>query len=201
VGNKQQLLKRLIDAESLGPFLEMFRRETDRGFAIGAATVLDSLMEILLRKRMIQAVPTEIFSAYGPLGSFSAKIDISYYLGFISKGDHAELHTIRRIRNEFAHSLDTSLSFSSRPISDHISKLQLSASSILKKKSDKRRDFNTAILVLIGFLYAMIEEASSPSTAKDAVELVLKTRDERSQDPAESSKLSSKPKPKSFKTS
>jgi DNA-binding MltR family transcriptional regulator len=129
---------------------------------------------------MVPEVPPEIFSAYGPLGSFSAKIDMSYCLGFISNGDHAELHRVRRIRNEFAHSLDTSLSFSSQPISDHISQLRLSASSILKKQTKKqtknRLDFKVSILVLIGFLEAMIETDLSPDTPKDAVESLLKAK-------------------------
>src|SRR5258705_12628168 len=116
MGNKERLLEQLIDREGLQPFIAMFGRETDRGFAIVGATLLDSLLEILLRKRMVPSLPNEIFSAYGPLGSLSAKIDVSYSLGFISKGEHSELHRIRRIRNEFAHSLDASLSFSSQPV-------------------------------------------------------------------------------------
>ena len=72
--------------DSLAPFIEVYERETDRGCAILAGVLLDSLLEKLLRKVMLQSTPNELFEGYGPLSSFSAKIDLVHYLGLISKG-------------------------------------------------------------------------------------------------------------------
>ncbi|MCF3628642.1 MltR family transcriptional regulator [Thalassospiraceae bacterium LMO-SO8] len=46
----------------------------------------------------------KLFTGYGPLGSFSAKIDIAYALGAIPAWLQRDLHIVRDIRNEFAHS-------------------------------------------------------------------------------------------------
>jgi DNA-binding MltR family transcriptional regulator len=173
MSKRDQLLKKIIDRDELQPYFDQLRAETDRGYAILAGTLLDGLLEMLLRKRMLPSVPNEIFSGYGPLSSFSAKIDLSFHLGFISKGEYAELHRIRRIRNEFAHSLNAPLSFATSPICDHVAELRLSASSWRKKECSKRTDFEISVLVLIGFLYATIEHATQPNPPDDPVESLL----------------------------
>ena len=125
---------------------------------------------------MIPSVPGEIFSAYGPLGSFSAKIDLCFYFGFLSQGEYSELHRIRRIRNEFAHSLGAPLSFAAPEISNHVSKLRLRRS-ITKRSAGNRSDFEVSVLVLIGFLYAMLEKAVPPEKPIDPFERLSKTKE------------------------
>ena len=46
----------------------------------------------------------KLFTGYGPLSSFSAKIDIAYSLNLITENLKGDLHILREIRNEFAHS-------------------------------------------------------------------------------------------------
>jgi DNA-binding MltR family transcriptional regulator len=46
-----------------------------------------------------------LFDGYGPLSSFSAKIDLSYALQIVPKDKYVDLVTIRKIRNQFAHSM------------------------------------------------------------------------------------------------
>ena len=53
----------------------------------------------------------KMFEGYGPLGSFSSKIDIAHALGFIDARASRSLHAVREIRNEFAHSEDGEISF------------------------------------------------------------------------------------------
>ncbi|WP_139272204.1 hypothetical protein [Phytopseudomonas punonensis] len=57
-----------------------------------------------------------------PLSSFSAKIDLACLLGMCSRDIAKDLHTIREIRNEFAHNImardKTKLSFNSGNIKD-----------------------------------------------------------------------------------
>lgn len=171
---RDELLRKLDNLEQLNPFMAKFSGETDRACAILAGVLLDGLLENLLRKNMLPSTTNELFSGYGPLSSFSAKIDVSYYFGLISRGEHTELHRIRRIRNEFAHSLDASLSFSTQPISDHVAELQLSRSSIVKKETPRRTDFVTSILVLTGFLQGAMQRTTAPKQLEDPVESLLR---------------------------
>lgn len=63
-------------------------KETDRGCALMVASFIESEFENLLRKRLVGSKKFKnenLFSLNGPLGTFSAKIHISYSLGFISK--------------------------------------------------------------------------------------------------------------------
>jgi DNA-binding MltR family transcriptional regulator len=177
MSNIERLLETIVDRKGiyaqLEPYFHQLHKETDRGYAIVAAILLDGLLETLLRKKMIPSVPNEIFSGYGPLSSFSAKIDLSFYLGFISRGEYDELHQIRRIRNEFAHSLNAPLSFSHPPVCDRISSLRFTGSSLLKEETSKRVDFEISVLVLIGFLYAIIERSTPPKPPKDSRKLVV----------------------------
>jgi hypothetical protein len=62
------------------PFFEKFLEETDRACGILSGVLLDSILESLLRKILLPSVPNETFGAHGVLGSFSAKIELSYYL-------------------------------------------------------------------------------------------------------------------------
>jgi DNA-binding MltR family transcriptional regulator len=79
-----------------------------------AATVLtisakldDGLQRLLLAKMrdISNRLAERLFSGYGPLGSFSAKIDVSYAFGLIGDDTFDDLKVIREIRNHFAHSL------------------------------------------------------------------------------------------------
>ncbi|MGH7860101.1 MAG: hypothetical protein ACREQY_22470 [Candidatus Binatia bacterium] len=93
------------------PIFRVYHAETDRGAAIVAASLLDDLLEQLLRRSMLPCASDDFFRGYGPLSSFSAKIDLARFLGLIGRGEYSELHRIRKIRNVFAHSLDPELSF------------------------------------------------------------------------------------------
>src|SRR5262249_35424596 len=45
-----------------------------------------------------------------PLGSFSPRITAALSLGIISRTEHDDCNTLRKIRNEFAHSFTTTFS-------------------------------------------------------------------------------------------
>jgi len=81
--------------------------QTDRGASIvGAAWVEEELLasiESFLEKD--KKAWDRLFRKSGPLSSFSAKIDLARLLGIISTVVASDLHIIREIRNEFAHSV------------------------------------------------------------------------------------------------
>ena len=81
----------------------------DPGTAMwGSASVEACLTNLIaihmpsLSRRMHQ----KLFVGYGPLSSFSAKLDLAYCLGHIPNNLRRNLHAIRKVRNAFAHATD-----------------------------------------------------------------------------------------------
>jgi hypothetical protein len=77
-----------------------------------AATVLllVSQLEDALERRI--SAPMEnlsntmhesLFQGYGPFASLSAKIDVSYAMGYIDNNQRLDFHVMRKVRNHFAH--------------------------------------------------------------------------------------------------
>lgn len=86
-------------------FRHTLNQETDRGCALMSAAFLDSELTALLKSKLIydKAIFNSLFAHSGPLGTFSAKIDLAYSIGLIGKKAHRDLHIIRKLRNDFAH--------------------------------------------------------------------------------------------------
>ncbi len=76
----------------------------DRAAVITAAAVVDDLLDLLLRGSMLKddKVVEELLD--GDSFTFSTRIDLCYSLGLISVLERRDLHLIRRVRNDFAHS-------------------------------------------------------------------------------------------------
>ena len=94
--------------KSVDVFREEFRKETDRASVILASAMVERALGDLLRARLVPSPSAEdsVFdSAYGPLSTFSARIDVAYRIGLISLNLYRDLHIIRRIRNGFAHDI------------------------------------------------------------------------------------------------
>jgi hypothetical protein len=87
-----------------------FQSENDRTAGIIAATTIDVGLERLIKTRfrsLKAADAATIFSGTGPLSTFSGKIQIAYALGVIGPHTRHDFHTIKDIRNVFAHSAKT----------------------------------------------------------------------------------------------
>lgn len=96
---------------------------------VGAVLVIASQLEESLEKAIAYQLPNlsktlraRLFSGYGPLASFSAKIDMAYAMAEINSATHRDLHTVRKIRNAFAHSR-TEITFRSPEVAKSVSKL------------------------------------------------------------------------------
>ena len=97
-------LKEII--EEAFHYYDELHRESDRAAAILAASRFeDSLRKRIMEKFIIlnSELEKNIFDGYGPLSTFSAKIDIAFALGLYNEETRKGLHNIRKIRNEFAH--------------------------------------------------------------------------------------------------
>lgn len=78
--------------------------QSDRAAALVGASLLEDQLESILRRYMIPHKNVDsLFESNGPLATFSAKIDMAHCLGLVSGHVCKELHIIRRIRNDCAH--------------------------------------------------------------------------------------------------
>lgn len=95
------------DLEYFSAFLKEFQDETDRGAALVGAALIDTRLERLLVSHLLDnSIGKEMVNgSNAPLGSFSSRIKMSYALGLITEVEFKECDLIRRIRNEFAHSI------------------------------------------------------------------------------------------------
>lgn len=86
--------------------IEDLERQPDRGAALVAGAFLEERLLVALKARLhhlTQKLEGEMFKRSGPLATFAAKIDLGLLIGMYDPVMHANLHHIRKIRNEFAH--------------------------------------------------------------------------------------------------
>jgi len=100
----------------------------ERACVILSAVLLDARLEIALKKvlrpsRARKPANDEIFGANAPIGTFSSKILLAYRLGLIDNQVKSSLESIRKIRNEFAHSTEHQ-ELSQEPNKDQILELK-----------------------------------------------------------------------------
>ncbi|WP_217070660.1 hypothetical protein [Burkholderia gladioli] len=90
--------------------------ESERASVILAAAQLDTELEVVL-KHVLVPFPggaDPLFDADRALGSFSAKILMAHRLGIITLDFENSLQLVRKIRNDFAHQIETESLASSR---------------------------------------------------------------------------------------
>lgn len=83
---------------------------SDRACAIVCSAYLDDLLESIIFSFLTNASATQnrqLTSQNGPLSTFSSKIVLAYRLGLISKKEFDDLNLVRKIRNLFAHDLNS----------------------------------------------------------------------------------------------
>jgi DNA-binding MltR family transcriptional regulator len=119
------LIDWVADSEHLNAFAATLQQESDRACAVLGAAMLDHIIGDLIRSAMAEDTPKTLFEGYGPLASFSARIDVSLGLGLLSRDEHYDLHLVRRIRNAFAHDMNHKLGFASQPITHRVALLKL----------------------------------------------------------------------------
>jgi DNA-binding MltR family transcriptional regulator len=109
----------VLDDETIGMlkndykhFFEACKKESDRGLALVAAEFFDAALERLLLSRFAAGLKQRpgmikpLFEGFGPLSTFSAKISACFAMELLDAWKAADLDLVRRIRNEFAHSLE-----------------------------------------------------------------------------------------------
>jgi Mannitol repressor len=122
--------------EETRKMIASFERETDRSAVLLSTSFLDNKLEEGIRVFLVDDdIVNKLFEGYAPLSTFSAKIDLAFAIGLISKETRQDLHTIRRIRNHFAHRWED-LQFDKQPISDLCSNI-LAIKTLPYKRNEK----------------------------------------------------------------
>ncbi len=91
---------------SLREALQAVGALSQSGTVLVACAVLDTELERALKATMRpagKAMYSRIFNGYGPLSTFSSKVDLAYLLEITTDGIHHNLSIIKDIRNKFAH--------------------------------------------------------------------------------------------------
>ncbi|PEM30905.1 MltR family transcriptional regulator [Bacillus wiedmannii] len=86
-------------------FEKELENSSDRGIALICGSIIDQLLNELLKSFFIKSdtVEKDLFKGNGVLATFDSKIKMSYYLGLISKKEKTNITYLQRIRNKFAH--------------------------------------------------------------------------------------------------
>jgi DNA-binding MltR family transcriptional regulator len=88
-------------------FISTLATEGQRVAVIISAARLDYVLERILTRLMppMKSAPDELFDTDRPLGSFAAKISLCHRLGLIDSELCRALTSLRKIRNDFSHSM------------------------------------------------------------------------------------------------
>jgi DNA-binding MltR family transcriptional regulator len=113
------------DLKDFTAFLHEFQSETDRGAALVGAALIDQKLADTLRAFFVpgKTAGELLDGGTAPLGTFSARIKAAHALGLIDAFELRECNLIRKIRNEFAHSVH-GLAFADPTITVLCDKLQ-----------------------------------------------------------------------------
>jgi hypothetical protein len=95
--------------ERFWPFLQTLRRESPRGTVLISCGFVEQQLKEILLALMLDDADVEQFveGRNAPLGTLSSRISAAYFLGLITKDEYHDLTLMRRIRNDFAHELET----------------------------------------------------------------------------------------------
>ncbi len=127
------------DAQLEAAVFEQIEWDSDRSAGIVAASMLEQRIEETLKAishEQSEAAAMKLFGGNSPLGAFAPKIDLARFLGLISDDAHEDAHTIRKIRNDFAHNLQLD-SFRSQSIYDRCMNLRLVENSVGPPETEK----------------------------------------------------------------
>jgi DNA-binding MltR family transcriptional regulator len=150
-------------------FSANMRAETDRGAVLVGAALLDELLGETLSAKFIasQKATEKMLEHPGPCSTFAARTDIAYCLGLISSDVAEDLHLVRKLRNEFAHS-PWSASFDDNEISARSGQLNV-VQGMRRRGSEitmtARGKFEFAVAVLASHLCYLAEHQKHATEA------------------------------------
>jgi len=152
-------------------FIDEFSKESNRASVVLCAAKLDYLLYQILTTYLLPNTGSqdELLGSDRALGTFSARINISYRLGLIDADLARALHLFRKLRNAFAHEVSGS-SFSHGPHQDWIREIIAPLAkyddyhdfkkAIFKNKTEIEADFYSGASILVARLEALQSKIS-----------------------------------------
>ena len=107
-------------------------------------------------------VVNNLFEYSGPLGTFSARIDLAFAMGLLDGNTHRELHLVRKIRNEFGHQHEP-LSFATDAIKNRCTELNR----VPRRSDDPRHLFTRTVMGLLAVIHFRLAHATQPDVPAD----------------------------------
>lgn len=144
----------------LHTFLEATSAETERGRALVAASLIEEMLEEVLRAHLLNgAAMNRLFEGpNAPFSSLSAKAAVSRSLALISIDEFRDIELVRKIRNEFAHSV--MCSFDDPIVRDRANLLKVGMVNLdaleeghKSRVDDPRQRFGMVVTSLVSALY------------------------------------------------
>jgi hypothetical protein len=132
----------------------------DRSAIVTIAAILDDVITFAVGSKLPglgEATKEEFEYAFrheGPLGAFSSRIDMAFYLGAIGDTVRQQLHTIRHMRNSVAHT-GRKVSFND-PALATVAKRVLPPTGLFKLLNDTPEGFRRSLVSEGLFLQAVI---------------------------------------------
>jgi len=147
---QEEKMSREQELIELSEFLNSFNKESDRGAALNAASVLDDWLGKIIKEFLAPNKSSEnLLSGFNaPLGTFSAKAAAAHALGLIQDSEMEEITLVRKIRNEFGHNWK-GISFETQQIKDLTNNLPWLGPAELEENSTSRSRFNFAVAILL----------------------------------------------------
>jgi DNA-binding MltR family transcriptional regulator len=143
--------------EEVNPLFKEFVRalevwnneESGRGVVLIAAAMLDEVLEKSIRAFLVEndGVDGLLKGSNAPIGTLSARINLAYSLGLLSRAEYEECHRLRKIRNQFAH--DIHVSFSNQQVIDLCANLNLYVKQNDETRKHPREKFEIGALGII----------------------------------------------------
>ena len=105
---KKETIREVVERayDEIAAYYTELEGESDRAASILAAAHFEGRLRRAILTKFVPVnkdFEQRVFTNYGPLSTFSGKIDIGFALGLYDNRIRKGLHTIRRIRNQFAH--------------------------------------------------------------------------------------------------
>jgi DNA-binding MltR family transcriptional regulator len=149
------------DAPSLDPIIHEMHSQNERGCAITGGVFLEEKLKEAIEKqwpKISKTLRNELFTGFGPLATFSAKIKLAKAMGVLSVSAKADCDKIRLIRNEAAH-IGTPFSFNDAKIAKRIDTIECMRQfpPDIASDSDRRNRFTAAIKYLTSYLFLQVE--------------------------------------------
>lgn len=138
-----------VHFDGLAEFLELLKREGQKGKVLIASAYLEERLADCLVSRLVihPDVKNLVYGSNAPLGTFFSRIVGCLATGIISNSEYEELQVIRKIRNKFAH--DLKANFGLQSIVDHCKKLAVADPKEGEPILDVEGQFTAAVIWMV----------------------------------------------------